>query len=99
MKRQHQSRFFTFLARVEVVWLAIAVLSLTLCFVVTRLASVDHGTCVQVQAINAQIEVSLHRSLKSIPTISYYKNHPDELAKVIEQTQEQIELFQPHSCD
>jgi hypothetical protein len=99
VKREHGNRFFALLARVEVIWLAIAVLSLTLCFVVTRLAGVDHATCVRVSRINAQIEVSLHRSLKSIPTIAYYKNHPEELAKVIDQTQEQIELFRPVSCD
>jgi hypothetical protein len=98
VRRHHSNRFFALLARVEVVWFTIAVLALTLCFVVLRLSSVDKSTCSQVQAIKGQIEVSLHRSLLSIPTIAYYKNHPEELAKAVKQINGQIELFKPQDC-
>ncbi len=99
MKRDHTSRFFNYLARVEVIWLAIATLACVLCYCVVDLAGVNHSTCSQVQDIKAQIEVSLHRSRHSLPTIGYYKNHPIELAKALAQVSRTIEDFQPKHCD
>lgn len=53
-------------------------------------------------ALVAYIDQQLDRSLRSLPTIDYYRRHPVELGKALSDLQEQREqtheAFAPTSC-
>lgn len=61
-------------------------------------ASVDRRICVAVNKVNTTIETTLHRSLKTLPTITYYKEHPDELVQQIALVRQEITEFKPLKC-
>jgi hypothetical protein len=61
-----------------------------------RISRTDKYICIR---FSVPIEKSLHDSLKQLPTISYYKQHPDELKAAIQNTKKTIKLFDPKKCD
>jgi hypothetical protein len=55
--------------------------------------------CEQTQEIRAYIYEASNRSLDALPTISYYRNHPDELARQQAALRVQRDTFsQPLDC-
>ena len=55
--------------------------------------------CKEVQDIRAYIYGATNRSIKSLPTLSYYKAHPDELARQISSLNVQRDEFKtPLDC-
>lgn len=56
---------------------------------------INHAVCLAVVKLDGAITASLHRSLRSLPTASYYKEHPDELKKAQSDTRKTLETFKP----
>lgn len=55
--------------------------------------------CEQSQEIRAYILEATDRGIKTLPTISYYKTHPDELRTAMETLQHQHDAFAtPLNC-
>jgi len=98
MQRQHTHKVIIFLARIEVIWAVMAVLCCALAFVSYRLSTTQHATCTQVQALKAQIVTTVTRSLNTLPSITYYRGHPAELAAQLAQAHKTIREFQPSDC-
>ena len=80
-----------------VLLLALASTSLT-AVTLMRQSNQQHGICVAVNKLDTTIETSLRRSLKTIPTLSYYKQHPKEEATVLAQVHQEIASFEPQNC-
>lgn len=77
--------------------LALASASVT-AFTLKQQGDQQRNICVAVNRLDATIETSLKRSLKTIPTLSYYKQHPKEKATVLSQVRQEIASFQPQNC-
>jgi hypothetical protein len=80
---------------------------LSLCVLVAIVASaytfyrqdqVNHDICVASNHQNEAISNSLHRSLKTIPTLSYYKQHPAERDRALAEIHHQLRVFAPRNC-
>lgn len=54
--------------------------------------------CVAVNNINTVITQTLRRSLANVPRLSYYKQHPDELAQQEAEIRREIRRFKPRTC-
>ena len=59
----------------------------------------QHDICVAVNKLDIGITTSLRRSFTTLPTLSYYKHHPAELAKALAQTAQTIASFEPQNCN
>lgn len=64
-------------------------------FIVVRNVS---RNCNQIEALKAQIEVSIQRSIKTLPTLTYYKEHPSELQSALNQARQAAKQFAPSKC-
>ena len=62
-------------------------------------SSKSQGRCEDLQSLRAYVLSSTNRAIKSLPTISYYKAHPDERAKAVLNLQRQRDEFAtPLNC-
>ena len=63
----------------------------------------QHDTCVQVnqikEAIRSYVDNQLDRSVKSLPTIGYYRDHPVELGRQLAEINRQREATQAAFVD
>lgn len=55
--------------------------------------------CGQVELVKKQIRVTVTRSKESLPTIRYYQDNPDELAKALENADETLAQFNAINCE
>jgi hypothetical protein len=60
-----------------------------------RQSDINKAVCQAVVKLDGAVTDSLKRSLKNLPKIAYYKDHPDELAIQQEQTRETLKEFIP----
>jgi hypothetical protein len=58
----------------------------------------DHSACIRIERIKGVIRVQLQRAFKTLPAISYYKTHPDELADQLARAGQQLREFAPVKC-
>ena len=58
----------------------------------------DKAACVRIEALKSVARSQLHRGLKTLPTLTYYKEHPDELADARAQIHQQLHEFRPVKC-
>lgn len=61
-------------------------------------AATDTKICKAVNRVNTTIEQQLRRSQQTLPTLSYYKAHPDELTTQLELINDEIVAFKPLNC-
>lgn len=71
---------------------------LAVLFFTFTIVHVGYANCQDIQTLNTNATLSLHRALKSLDSISYYKNHPDEKAQQIIVIKQQLKEFAPQSC-
>lgn len=58
----------------------------------------DKAACVRIEMLKTGFRGSLQRALVSLPAISYYKAHPQELAIQVKQIKDQIKEYAPSKC-
>lgn len=59
----------------------------------------SRSRCNQVQDIRSYIFGATERAIQSTPTISYYKTHPEELERALENLRDQRDAFsEPLRC-
>jgi hypothetical protein len=80
-----------------------AVGALTISFLLAGLAlsgenSLAHRNCVQIETLKGTVRVQLSRSLRTLPTLAYYKAHPVELAAQIAATRQSLGEFAELHC-
>ncbi len=51
--------------------------------------------CVELEQIRSYVRLTATRALKTVPTIAYYKEHPEELGRQIEAIRAQRDAFSP----
>lgn len=62
-------------------------------------ADKSQGRCDDLQSLRSYVLRSTDRAIKSLPTIDYYRTHPAEQAKALENLQSQREEFStPLDC-
>ena len=61
-------------------------------------AYVDHNVCSGLSTQNAYIVASLQRSLKTVPTLDYYKHHPHERDAALASIRAEIKVFSQPAC-
>ncbi len=64
----------------------------------SRIARVAMANCRAVEHLKAYAYSTAVRSLKTLPTLAYYKQHPEELVPVLEQVRQQRDYFAPQTC-
>lgn len=62
------------------------------------LAGVARGSCRDVEEIKAYVAAAITRSVETLPTIDYYREHPDELAEQLARLRQQADDFKPSTC-
>jgi hypothetical protein len=55
--------------------------------------------CNQIEVLKAGTRVTLERGLKSLPSIRYYHDNPDELANARRQNLALLDVYAPLACD
>jgi len=82
-----------------ILWkLAISFVAVAAIYTLVQQQGTDHKICVQVQQNKSYIYNSIIRSEKTLPTISYYKHHPDELTNQLKLIREAKADFVPKKC-
>lgn len=61
-------------------------------------AHISIQSCQRVDRLERIAQQQAYRSLKTLPTLAYYKAHPDELSKARDQINGEIAAFAPESC-
>lgn len=61
-------------------------------------AHTDHIVCVQIELLKRGFTDSLERGKRSIPTLAYYRAHPVERRKALDEINRQLRLYAPHPC-
>ena len=71
-----------------------------LCVLAALFASyyVQHNACGAIDKQDRYIVASLRRSLKTIPTLDYYKHHPRERDQALAQIRQEIVVFSQPAC-
>ncbi len=64
----------------------------------SRIARVAMSNCRAIEHLKAYAYSTAVRSLKTLPTLAYYKQHPDELKPALTQVREQRDYFAPQTC-
>ncbi len=82
--------------RTSVLALLISIITLIMA-TFTRSVAIRNN-CQSIQKLNSYVYVGTQRALKSLPTIAYYKEHPNELAYQVQQLKEQEKFFKPKAC-
>lgn len=59
----------------------------------------DKAICVQVEALKKSMRVIMTRSLTTLPTLQYYRDHPQELQKAVDSTNQALIDFKETKCD
>jgi len=54
--------------------------------------------CQQIEIIKTEIRGTVQASLKRLPTIAYYKTHPDELNQALREARDSIRRFRENDC-
>lgn len=68
--------------------------------VVGTLAVTNQGNaaCYDFTVLRGAITTSIQRSTAALPSITYYKQHPDELMRAQMENQQELELFRSLQC-
>jgi len=54
--------------------------------------------CVEIEKVKAEIRYTIQRSIKSLPTVGYYKSHPAELKSALEANRQILRTFAGKAC-
>lgn len=58
----------------------------------------EHVDCVRIEALKGVVRTQLRRALETLPTITYYKQHPVELGRQEALIQRELRDFAPSDC-
>ena len=78
-----------------------AVLGIIIALVLAVAAWTAHSSitsCQRVDKLELIAQASDRRALTTLPTLAYYREHPDELKDQIQILNDQIAAFTPESC-
>lgn len=59
----------------------------------------DVAACARINKLYLLIQKQVRLSLTTTPKLTYYKQHPDELAAVQQRTRNEVKAFAPEKCD
>lgn len=59
----------------------------------------DYHTCLAINFVFKTQRAGVQRQLRILPTLAYYKEHPDELQNALKQTKDYLQLFSALRCD
>ena len=74
----------------------IGAVALLLCVVFS--VYVEHQSCAALDKQDSYIVTSLRRSLRTLPTLDYYKHHPRELRAALADIRAEIDVFSQRAC-
>lgn len=63
-----------------------------------RIAAQSHRNCLAVEHLKSYAYASALRAQKTLPTLAYYRQNPEDLRKALVEVAEQIKFFAPHRC-
>jgi hypothetical protein len=58
----------------------------------------DHSACVRIEALKVGFRDSLERGLATLDSYQYYRDHPAEKTRVVEEIRRQLQLYAPITC-
>lgn len=58
----------------------------------------DKATCLQIELLKEPIRNSIADSIKQLPQLDYYKQHPAELKKALADSNRTLANFAPKTC-
>ena len=64
----------------------------------TAFKRADKAACVRIESLKSLARSQIERALVTLPTLSYYKEHPEELAVAVRQIHRQLREFAPVTC-
>lgn len=56
------------------------------------------SNCHRIAQLEQVIQIQVKRSIKTLPTISYYRLHPDELQHQLALARDELRAFTPTAC-
>lgn len=86
--------------RLLIKFLAVAVLCFAVLYSVFTYAAIHNQTrtCQQVEVLKAKLSDQVRNSNKRLPTIQYYRDHPDELKLAIRDNKKILDVLAPSQC-
>lgn len=63
-----------------------------------EIAVTVRDNCQSIEALKVQVRGSLRRARKTLPTITYYREHPGELTTQLKTVNQELRRFERHSC-
>lgn len=91
-------RFLNRETLVLVLGCVVAVNTCLIAWTLLRAAGERRELCGRVEVVKARIYTSIEDGLVSLPDISYYRRHPDELAIQVRKGRQQLRAFAPSDC-
>lgn len=58
-----------------------------------------YALCLSIEDIKSQIHLTIQDSMDKLPTVPYYRTHPRELVKALEDTRKTRDRFAAQDCD
>ena len=63
-----------------------------------RFADLAHHNCLAIEHLKSYAYHAALRAEKTLPTLAYYREHPNELQVALDQVRDQKKFFAPNSC-
>lgn len=63
-----------------------------------RNKTLSQENCAGIARLDVAISATLERSLRTIPTLRYYKQHPDERDRALAEIHRELRTFVPPDC-
>lgn len=61
-------------------------------------ANIAHANCAGISELRNTLVTLVQHSTRTLPTLTYYKQHPAELAQALQQARQEIAALQAVSC-
>lgn len=59
---------------------------------------IAHRNCVAIEQLKGYLREQADRSLKTLPTLAYYRQHVDELKEQLVEINRRLQSFAPKPC-
>lgn len=59
---------------------------------------ITHRNCVQIEELKSEIRDQLAQSIRDLPKVAYFRDHPDELLRQRNQLARSVDRFRPLHC-
>ena len=95
----HSAEYRAYKLLQQIIVVCTTVIILVVFVMFTYASNKSQGRCEDLQSLRSYVLHSTDRAIKSLPTIAYYKEHPEEQARALGNLQSQRQEFSaPLDC-